>query len=144
MLEQGMEGSIRAIVVDEPLQIAILAAGETQELAIRACGVAINSPTDQSQEVRLSLFEASVKDSASFVKADRMPQEGREASEEPRADEDVLHQARAGKLQTFGLPRTIGHPPAGRKKDPGRRTQQATGIAGATAPAWQDGVAWPR
>jgi hypothetical protein len=85
-----MEGSIHAVVGDEPLQIAILAAGEIQELAIRVCGVVIDGPTDQSEKVGLPLFEASAKDSSSVVEADRVPQEGREADEEPRADEDIL------------------------------------------------------
>ena len=104
-----MESPIQAILLDEPLQIAVLAASEIQELAIRAGGVLIDGPMGQRQEVGLALFQASAEDGPSFVKAHWMPQERREAGEEPDADAHLLQQARVQKLQVFSLARTIGH-----------------------------------
>jgi hypothetical protein len=109
MPEQAIESPFQAILFDEPLQIAVLAASEIQELAIRAGGVLIDGPMGQGQEVALALFEASAKDGPSFVKAHWMPQERWEADEEPDADADLLQHARARKLQVFSPARTIGH-----------------------------------
>jgi len=113
--EQSTEGALHAIAADELLQIPVLAAREVQELAIGVPGVRVDDPTGQGEEAGLPLREPSAKDSARLVQADRVPQEGREADQEPRAGESIPQRVRAERLHPFNLPGTIGHPSMGHK-----------------------------
>jgi hypothetical protein len=54
---QRTEGPLDPVLAHQPLQVPILAARESQELAIRACGVCVNGLAGEGHEVALTLLE---------------------------------------------------------------------------------------
>ena len=75
---------------DETLQVAGLAAGQTEELAIRAPRMLIHAPLDQTQEVGFARREATPQDRVRISEGQRVPEERRQLDQETDPSPEIV------------------------------------------------------
>ena len=83
------EGALDAVLADQPAEVAFLAAGESEELPIRARRVFEDRPPDQVQEVVLATLETAAHDPQRFVPPDRSLVVAGQAADEPRGVREI-------------------------------------------------------
>jgi hypothetical protein len=86
---QDAQGSLNSLLMDQPLQVAVLAAGKMQELQVRTRSVLVDRPEDESQEVGLAPVEALPDCPSGLLRTDGVPEERWEIPEQSGSDGDL-------------------------------------------------------
>jgi hypothetical protein len=83
------EGALETSLGHEPDQVSVLAAGKTEESAVRTVRVREDGPASKLEKRHLSALEPLAHDPAGFVHRDRTPEKCRQSNEEPCAGDDL-------------------------------------------------------
>jgi hypothetical protein len=95
LAKETRQGAFQAFLADQTFEVAVFAAGETEELAIGILPRRVDSPADERQEVGFSAPETPAQDGAGLVERDRVSQEAGKLSKKARREGDIS-QGRGG------------------------------------------------
>ena len=87
--EENLEGTLHAVLANEPREVPALAAGQREEAAIGALGVRIDGPRDQVEEVCLAPGQPLAHHRRRVVDRQRTAQMTRHATEEAHGQAEV-------------------------------------------------------